>query len=243
MQGEDGEALPGSSLLQRQVIADARFLGDGQKMSKRIDHDVANEIDRFAGTAFLEEMADGVFFGDEEIVGEGIGEDAINFFGHGTVKTAKTGFDVGNWNAEFHGGEGDGDSGIDVADDEDEIGFAFDQNWLDTLENFGGLGGVGAGTDFEIDVGGWNTHLTEKNVGKRFIVVLAGMDENGINLRMALHLANERSNFGRLGRAPTMLMILRWRLIDSSRVMAKRSIAFGIMPFGALKRPFAPKKH
>jgi hypothetical protein len=48
-------------------------------------------------------VLDGVFFGDEEIVGEGIGENAVYFFGHGAIEAAEAGFDVGYGNAEFYG--------------------------------------------------------------------------------------------------------------------------------------------
>src|SRR5882672_1927255 len=47
-----------------------------------------------SGAAFLEKMLHPVFFGDEKIVGDGVGEDAVDLFGHSTVKTAKARFDV-----------------------------------------------------------------------------------------------------------------------------------------------------
>jgi len=199
MQCEDTEAAPVSSLLQGQVIADGGFLGDGKKMAKGIDHDVSDEIDRFAGTAFLEQMLDGVFFGDEKVFGKGIGEDTIDFFGHGAIKAAEAGFDMCHGNSEFHGGERNGDGGVDVADDENEIGPAFEQDGLDAFKDFGGLGGMGARADFEIDVRSRNPHLTKENVRESFVVMLAGVNEDGIDLGMALHFADERRNLGKIG--------------------------------------------
>ncbi len=73
-------------------------------MAERVNHDVANEIDGLARTALFEEMADSVFFCDEEIVGEGVGEDTIDFFGHPAIEATETGFYVGDGNAEFYGG-------------------------------------------------------------------------------------------------------------------------------------------
>src|ERR1700683_2175007 len=99
-------------------------------MAERIDHDVADEIDGFARTAFFEEMLDGVFFGDEEIVGEGVREDAIDFFGHTAIKAAKASFYVGYRNAEFYGGQRDRDGGINVAYDKNEIRLVFEQDGL-----------------------------------------------------------------------------------------------------------------
>jgi hypothetical protein len=61
---------------------------------------------------------------------------------------------------------------------------------------------MSAGTDFEIDLGGGNAHLTEKNVGEGFVIVLASVDKDGIDLGMALHLAHQRSDFGEIGTGP-----------------------------------------
>ena len=176
MESEDAEAEPVGTVLQRQIFADRRFLCDRKKMAERIDHDIANEIDGLAGAAFFEEVLDSVFFGDEKIVGQGVGEDAVDFFGHGTVKTAEAGFDVGYRNAKFYGGQRDGDGGVDVADHENYIRLVFEQDGFDTLENFGGLDGMGAGADLEIDVRRGNAHLAEENIGERCVVMLAGVD-------------------------------------------------------------------
>ena len=149
---EHTETLPIGTVLQAKVFTDGRFLSDRKKVAERIDHNVADEIDGLAGAAFFEEMADGVLFGDEEIVGEGIREDAIDFFGHGAIETAQTSFDVGNGNAKLHGGQGNGDGGVDIADHENEIGLVIEKNGLDTLEDFGGLNSMCAGAHFKIDL-------------------------------------------------------------------------------------------
>jgi len=101
---EHTETLPIGAVLQAKVFPDGRFLSDWKKVAERIDHDVADEIDGLAGAAFFEEMADGVFFGDEEIVCERVGEDAIDFFGHGAIETAEAGLYVCNGNAKLHCG-------------------------------------------------------------------------------------------------------------------------------------------
>lgn len=44
-----------------------------------------------------------------------------------------------------------------------------------------------------------DAHLAEENVGEGFVVVLAGMDKDGLNLRMALHLADEWSDLREIG--------------------------------------------
>ena len=168
-------------------------------MAQRIDHHVANQKDALAGAAFLEKMLHTVFFGDEKIVGDGVGENAVDLFGHGTVKTAEARFDVSDANAELHGGERNRDRGIDVADDEDEIGLALQKNGLDAFQDLGGLRSVGARADFEVYLGHGDAHLAEENVGKLFVVMLAGVNEEGFNLRMTLHFVHERGDFREVG--------------------------------------------
>jgi hypothetical protein len=168
-------------------------------VAQGIDHDIANEMDGFAGAALFEEVVDGILFGDKEIVGDGVGEDAVDLFGHGAVEAAEAGFDVGDANAEFDSSEGDGDGGIDVPDDENEMGLVLEKHGFDALKDFGRLGGVGAGTDLEIDVRRGDAHLLEEDVGEFFVVVLARVDEDGLDLGMALHFAHEGSDFGEVG--------------------------------------------
>jgi hypothetical protein len=199
MESQDGEAVPARAILQSKFIADSGLLGDGQEVAQGIDHYVADHEDAASGPAFFQEVRDSVFFRNEEVVSESVGQDAVNFFGHGAVKAAEAGFDVGNADAKFRGGERNGDSGIDVADDQNQIRFALDKNRLDALQNFSGLRGVGAGADFQIHVRRRNTHLAKENVGQLFVVVLAGVDEDGLDLWMALHLVHERRNFREIG--------------------------------------------
>ena len=48
-------------------------------------------------------------------------------------------------------------------------------------------------------MGRGNTHLAEENVGKSFVVMLAGVNEDGLNFGMALHLTHERRDFREVG--------------------------------------------
>jgi hypothetical protein len=74
-----------------------------------------------------------------------------------------------------------------------------DEDRLDTLEDFGSLDGMRAGADFKIDVRRGNAHLAEEDVGEGFVVMLAGVDKDRLDLRMSLHLAHERRDFGEIG--------------------------------------------
>jgi hypothetical protein len=55
------------------------------------------------------------------------------------------------------------------------------------------------GTYFEVYMRGGNAHLAEENVGKFLVVVLAGVHQDGFNLRMTLHLMHQRRDFRQVG--------------------------------------------
>jgi len=74
-----------------------------------------------------------------------------------------------------------------------------EEDRLDALENFGGLDGVSAGTHLEINVGRRNAHLAKENVGESGVVVLARVNEDRINFRMALHFAHQRRDLWQIG--------------------------------------------
>jgi hypothetical protein len=187
-------------------------------------------------------MLDGVFFGYEKIVGEGIGEDAIDFFGHTAVEAAEAGFDVGDGNAKLHSGERNGNSGIDVANDKNEIGLVFEQYGLDALENFSSLHGVRARTDFEIDERRGDAHLTEKNVGKGGVVMLTGVDEDGFNLWVALHLAHERRDFGEIGTCACYVYDFQWHGYERFTFESTIVQHTGLPPNGWMDTPFSKNK-
>ena len=202
VQRENGKATPVLSFSDAEFFPYARLLSCREEVAKRVDHDVADEEDGFPGTTFLEQMLDSVVFRHEEIVRESVGKDTIDLFGHGAVKAAEAGFDMGYAHAEFDGSEGDGDGGIDVADDEHEIRLTIKEDRLDALEDLRGLRGVGAGADLEINVGGGNAHLAKKDVVQFVVVMLAGMDEKRLDVGVAFHFAHERRDLGKVGASP-----------------------------------------
>src|SRR5260370_17503501 len=90
-------------------------------------------------------MLDGVVCRDKEIVGECVSEYAVDLRGHGAIKAAKTGLDVGHTDAKFSGGERKSDGGIQVAEEKDPGRFSFAKTRVHPFQNFAGLWSGGAG--------------------------------------------------------------------------------------------------
>ena len=55
-----------------------------------------------------------------------------------------------------------------------------------------------------------DAHLTEKNVGKGGVVMLAGVNKEGFNLGVTLHFAHERRDFGEIGTGAYYVYDFQW---------------------------------
>ncbi len=79
-----------------------RALGRPQR---RVVHHVADDVD--AGRdAFAGEVGTGLLVGAEKQIGDGVGENAVDFFGHPTVERAHTRLDVRDRKMQLGGNQG-----------------------------------------------------------------------------------------------------------------------------------------
>ena len=89
---------------------------------ERVDHHVTDEVDPPWIDAFLQQIRTPTLLGHEEKVCDRVRQDAVDLFRHGTVETAKASFHMGDGDASLHGGDGRRHGGIDVADNEHQVG-------------------------------------------------------------------------------------------------------------------------
>src|SRR6185503_3596564 len=103
-----------------------------------------------------------------------IGGEPINFLRHGTIITAKSCLHVSHADAHLHSHERASNGGVHVADHNDPVRLLFGANFLEADHHAGGLDGVGAAADAEVDVRSRNAEFFEENVRHGGVVVLAG---------------------------------------------------------------------
>ncbi len=96
-------------------------------LPERIDHQVADEVNALRGDALAQQVHASAFFGDEEEVGDGVGDDAVDLFRHGAVEAAQAGLDMHDVDAQFLGDQRRRGGGVHVADDEDGDGLLVDR--------------------------------------------------------------------------------------------------------------------
>jgi hypothetical protein len=154
------------------------MLGAGQKTDESINHYVADAVNLRGVDAFANKIFIAVGRGSEQQVGELVGEQTINFFGHAAVAGAQAGFDVADADRELGTDESGGDGGVDVTIDEDEIGPEFEQDWFERNHHRRGLLRMRAGANAKVAIGLRHFQLLKKYIGHGGIVVLAGVDQS-----------------------------------------------------------------
>ena len=65
-------------------------------MLEGIDHDVADHVNLPSVDTLSQQVLAPALFRDEQVVRDGVGQQAIDLFGHRPVKAAKPGLDVGD---------------------------------------------------------------------------------------------------------------------------------------------------
>ena len=90
-------------IFKPKFINTGRFLQSGKVGGKGVNHHVTDEEDAVVADSGMTKVFAGQFGGSEEIVGDGVGYHAVDFFGHRQVVGADAGFDMSNGDAELFG--------------------------------------------------------------------------------------------------------------------------------------------
>ena len=102
---------------QTQFVQHGQLRGLCTEAHQRVNHDIAGEMDFFRRHAFGAQIVDSALFGDEEQIGNAIGDEPVDFFRHGAVPAAQARFDVGHGHMRFGSDKAASDRRIHVAYD------------------------------------------------------------------------------------------------------------------------------
>jgi len=144
---------------------------------QRIDHHVAAEVHPLRWNAFALQVGERAAFGRVQAIGELVGDDAIDLFGHLAVIAAQAGFDMRHRNAFLRCDQRAGHRRIDVAHHQHARRPMAVERRLEPPHHFGGLCGVAARADIEIDVRARQAEVGEKPAAHVLVIVLAGVHE------------------------------------------------------------------
>ena len=137
---------------------------------------------------------------DEEIVRDGVRHHAIDFFGHGQVTAAQTGFDVRHLNTQFFGNYRTGQGGVDVTDDHHQVWLLLQTHFLETRHHFGSLHRMASAADVEVVIRLRDLELLKKYVTHVAVVMLTGVHDLYVeDSRMAIEGPHDGRNLHKIG--------------------------------------------
>lgn len=132
--------------LQRVPLASFR-----QQGQQRVDHHVAHQVHLRVGMPFATEILDPGRLRDQQQIRQRIGHQPVDFLRHRPIEAAQSRLDVRHRDPQFGGGQGGGQRGIHVADNNQPIERLAArrpllEELLATLQNAGGLFPVSTGS-------------------------------------------------------------------------------------------------
>ena len=146
-----------------------------------------------AGQALGEQVVARLGRVDEEEVRHLVGDDPVDLLGHRAVERAQPGLDVADRQQQLRGGQRGRHRRVHVAGDEHDIGLRLEQHRLEPLHDRSRLLGMRPRAHSERVVGLADSELLEEDLGHLAVVVLAGVDEDVLELVAApLQLRRDR---------------------------------------------------
>ena len=142
-----------------------------------VDHHVANVKDSGWVLAFTQQVVDTGRLGTEEPVGDAIGNEAVDLFGHAHVAATQARLHVGHRNVELLGVDGASQCGVHVTHHQHAVGAGLLADLFKGHHDLGSLSRVTAAAGVEVVVGLGDTQLVEEDVAHLPVVVLAGVDD------------------------------------------------------------------
>ena len=190
----------------------AALAGDRAVFHQRVDHHVADEVDFLGRDAFGAQIVGGVALGGEQVVGNLVGQDAVDFFRHAAVAAAKAGLDMGDLDAALHRDERAAERRIDVADDQDDVGGMIVERLVERGHDARGLHRVARGAHFEMEVGVRNLKVAKELRRHMVVVVLPGVHQSQVDRGDVWAAWMMGATFMKFGRAPAMIVRLKCRV-------------------------------
>jgi len=179
--------------------------GLGQAGAQTVDHDVADEDRALCGDAFARKVVVGGALGGVEHIGNLVGEDAVDLFGHAAVVAAQAGLHVYHRNVTLAGDQRAGERGVYVPHHQYRTRAVRIEDGLEALHDLGGLHRVRPRAHGEVDIGFGQFEIGEQPVLHRRIVMLAGVHQQRADRRVVrgegaddgrdLHVVGARTNY------------------------------------------------
>ena len=169
------------SFFQAQAGVDVAGLDGLEVIGQDLGHGGAGHVGSLFGQAAVRQVAAGVFGVGEVDVGDDVHDAAVGLLGQALVLAAVAGLHVEDRDVEALGSD-DGQAGVGVAQDQDRVGLKVHHGLVGGGDDVAhGLAQVGAdGIQIELRIR--KSQVFEKDSVQVVVVVLAGMDQDGVKV-------------------------------------------------------------
>ncbi len=143
-----------------------------------VDHDVADPLDARIGNSLGAQVLVGVGRRRPQEIGDGIGDDTVDLFGHGAVAAAEPRLEVGQRNTHLGRDERASQRRVHVAHHHHPVGPALEAEPLVGHHHARRLPGVAAAAHPQMTVGAGEAEVAQERVRHVVVVMLTGVDED-----------------------------------------------------------------
>ncbi len=151
--------------------------GPFEVRQERVNHHVADEHDSLWLDSRAREVGDARRLGDEEPVGQRVGDDAVQLLGHRAVEAPQARLDVREGQAEFRRHECRRHGRRHIADDDNPIRAQIEQHRFQPPQNFGRLRDGTSRADSQVGNRRRNLQFAEEGLAHPLVVVLPGVHD------------------------------------------------------------------
>ena len=188
MQGEQGIGcgfrIGGVGFPEPQALQDVRGSCPFQVKQQAVYHDVADEEDLLLRNALAEEVRrrrprEGV----KSVVGDGVGDEAVDLLGHGPVEAAEAGLDVGDGDTELRAASAQAIVELTSPTTMTRSGFSLSSTFSNSMSTLPVCSAWLPEPTPRWTSGAGMLEVPEEDVRHVVVVVLAGVDEKGPDRR------------------------------------------------------------
>ena len=166
---------------------------------ERVDHHVPHVVDVVAVPPLFSQVDDARRFGTEKKRADRVGHDPVDLFGHSPVAAPQTRLDVDERYPQVYRCQTACHRAVDVADHQNHIGVVLFADRFERLHNRGCLGRRRSAVNPQVFVRFRDLELVEEETAHLLVVVLAGVDQKRLDLRMLAERAHNRRDLHKIG--------------------------------------------
>ena len=225
MQGNESIAPVFFGLYSGPLESEGRGNSVIQVEQQGINHHIADKMDLIQRNSLRSQITRRVRFGGKQQVGQLVSQDTVYLLRHSPVATTQSRFHVYDRNTLLNRHQGTGNSGIDIAHDQNRRRAVFIEYRLKPLHDVGSLLRMRTGPDLKVYIGFGNMQLIKEGSLHGRIVMLASVQQPGGQPRSRLReRPHYRGDFHKIRASAYYTEYVAQRWLDRHNTVPYKSI-------------------